>query len=121
MNRAQKRLRKKQIKREENKRQAQMKQQLLSRPDVIKFLEETVQTATEKQHEEFEKYSSAFLDIIMVITAYTLNYKLGLGRKRLPEIIEAIMSNLESFETGHLNTDDFYEIKKIVEKLGIYV
>ena len=59
--------------------------------------------------------------VVMNMVAYSLNYKLGLGRKRLPEIMKTIADNIDSYRTGQLDTEDYKEIKKIVQKLGIYL
>lgn len=57
--------------------------------------------------------------VVMNMVAYTLNYKLNLGRKRLPEIIKYIADNIDSYRTGQLNPEDYQEIKKIVKELGV--
>ena len=59
--------------------------------------------------------------VVMNTVAYTLNYKLNLGRKRLPEMMKFIADNVDSFRTGQLDSDDYKEIKKKVQKLGIYL
>lgn len=57
--------------------------------------------------------------VVMNMVAYTLNYKLNLGKKRLPEIMQSIADNIDSYRTGQLDTEDYKEIKKIVRNLGI--
>ena len=57
--------------------------------------------------------------LVMNMVAYTLNYKLGLGSKRLPEIMTVIADNIDSYRTGQLDANDYEEIKKIVKNLGI--
>lgn len=57
--------------------------------------------------------------VVMNMVAYTLNYKLNLGKKRLPEIMQTIADNIDSYRTGQLDTEDYKEIKKIVKGLGI--
>lgn len=63
-----------------------------------------------KQQLEYRK--SQYVEVILTMVAYTIQYKLGLGKKRLPEIMGYIMDNIDAFNTGHLNSDDFKEIKK---------
>ena len=58
------------------------------------------------------------IDVIAYMTAYTLNYKLGLGKKRLPEIMYHIIDNIDAYNTGHLTHADFIEIKEQMNKLG---
>lgn len=60
----------------------------------------------------------AAIEVIMYMTAYTLNYKLGLGRKRLPEMMNYIIDNIDAYNTGHLSSADFETIKKEMNKLG---
>ena len=47
-----------------------------------------------------------YLDIYSIATAYTLNYVCGLGKKRLPNVMQRIWNNVDSFRTGHLSLDD---------------
>ena len=41
-----------------------------------------------------------------IATAYTLHYVLGLGKKRLPEVMERIWNNVDAFRTEHLTVED---------------
>ena len=59
------------------------------------------------------------VEITFYMVAYTLNYKLGFGRKRLQEIMLNIYNNIDSYRTGHLSTDDYDTIKAEIEKLGV--
>lgn len=59
------------------------------------------------------------IEITFYMTAYTLNYKLGFGRKRLAQTMEWIYNNIDAFRTGHLEKADFDTIKKEVEALGV--
>ena len=59
--------------------------------------------------------------VVMNMVAYTLNYKLNLGKKRLPEIMQSIVDNIDSYRTGQLDSNDYKEIKKIVKGLGIVI
>lgn len=58
------------------------------------------------------------IDMVMYMVAYTLNYKLGLGKKRLPEIMYHIVDNIDAYNTGHLTHADYVEIKKQMKELG---
>lgn len=58
------------------------------------------------------------IDMILYMVSYTLNYKLGLGKKRLPEIMYHILDNIDAYNTGHLTHEDYIEIKKQMNELG---
>ena len=61
------------------------------------------------------------IDVIMYMTAYTINYKLGFGKKRLQRIMYHIIDNIDAYNTGHLTHSDYVEIKKEMNKLGFYM
>lgn len=61
------------------------------------------------------------IDMIMYMTAYTINYKLGFGRKRLVRIMDQIIDNIDAYNTGHLNHADYETIKEEMNKLGFYM
>ncbi len=61
------------------------------------------------------------IDVIMYMTAYTLNYKLGFGRKRLCQIMYHIIDNIDAYNTGHLTHADYETIKKEMNELGFYM
>lgn len=79
--------------------------------------------ARQKQYyeEELKLAKSQYTEIIMTMTAYTLNGRLGLGKTRLPKIMNAIIDNIDSFRTGQLAPSDYDEIKKIVKELDVRV
>lgn len=58
------------------------------------------------------------VDVILYMVAYTLNYKLGFGRKRLQRIMYHIVDNVDAYNTGHLTPEDFRTIKEEMKKLG---
>lgn len=53
-----------------------------------------------------------------IAVAYTLNYKYGFGRKRLPNVMEEIMKTFDCFTSGHLSIDD---CKSELEKAGVVI
>ena len=59
------------------------------------------------------------VEILFYMTAYTINYKLGFGKKRLQWIMRAIYNNIDAYRTGHLLTCDYDEIVRQMNKLGI--
>lgn len=73
-----------------------------------------------------ELYDQGFRDgmrhvneCVFYMTAYTINYKLGFGEKRLKQIMHDIFNNIDAFRTGHLTKSDYQDIKSQVEKLGV--
>jgi len=57
---------------------------------------------------------------IMIITADVLHIHLGLGSKRLPEIMHQIHENIDAFNTGHLAPSDIDLMREELEKLNCY-
>ena len=47
-----------------------------------------------------------YLDIYTIAVAYTLRYVCGFGKKRLPEIMNRIWNNVDSFKEGYISIDD---------------
>ena len=58
-------------------------------------------------------------DVVFYMTAYTIQYKLGFGNKRLCRIMHDIFNNIDAFRTGHLTKSDFATIKEEMNKLGV--
>lgn len=56
-----------------------------------------------------EKMILEYLDIYSIAVAYTLRYACGFGKKRLPEVMQRIWNNVDSFKTGHLSIEDCIE------------
>lgn len=74
-----------------------------------------------------EVYDQGFRDgihhsamTILIITADVLHTHLGLGKQRLPEVVYQIHENIDAFNTGHLQPQDIFEIKKELEKVGCF-
>lgn len=61
------------------------------------------------------------IDMIMYMTAYTINYKLGFGKKRLARIMHHIIDNIDAYNTGHLTHEDYVEIKKQMNEMGFKI
>lgn len=100
------------------KQRRQYAKQINSYEKLMGFEQEFIKVEKEKARAEINYTKRMYLEIIMNMTAWTLSYKLGLGKKRLPEIMHSIMNNIDSFNTGHLSNEDYEEIKKEVMKLG---
>lgn len=56
---------------------------------------------------------------IMIITADVLHTHLGLGKQRLPEIMQQVHENIDAFNTGHLIPSDIDLMKKELKKYNI--
>ena len=82
------------------------------------FESEFIKSQRQQMQRELDYTKHMYLEIIMNMTAYTISYKLGLGKKRLPEIMHSIMDNIDAFNTGHLSNEDYETIKEEVKKLG---
>ena len=82
----------------------------------------------------YENYSAGFNDgyskglkegmrqvgeVLYIMTAYTLEYKFELTQEELAQTMFWIYNNVDSFRTGQLTTEDFFEIKKEMEQKGI--
>lgn len=75
---------------------------------------------TEKVYQKgFKDGMQQSIEIVFYMTAYTINYKLGFGNKRLTEIMYAIYNNIDAFRTGHLEKIDYADIKAQMNKLGV--
>lgn len=60
-------------------------------------------------------------DIVFYMTAYTINYKLGFGKERLPKIMKEIYSNIDAYRTKHLTPNDYNTIVSEMNKLGVCI
>lgn len=54
-------------------------------------------------------------EIIFYMLAWTIQYKMDFGKKRLQRIMKETMNNIEAFGTGHLSPEDYVEIKNEIE------
>lgn len=62
----------------------------------------------------YDRKVTRFIETYTVLTAYVLNYKLGLGRKRLPKIINEIMRHVDMVDEGYITIDDCRdELKRV--------
>lgn len=64
--------------------------------------------------EEQDRRIKFFIEHYTIMTAYVLNYKLGLGKKRLPKIMKEIMRHVEMIDEGYLSLEDCEnELKRV--------
>lgn len=76
-------------------------------------------TLSESYTAGYKEGMKAVSEIVYYMAAYTINYKLGFGRKRLQRIMHYIYNNIDAYRTGHLTTSDYDVIKSKMNKLGI--
>lgn len=67
-----------------------------------------------KEYEEKSKrQTKKFIESYTIFVAYVLHYKLGLGKKRLPVIMEDIKKHIEMLDEGYISLEDCKnELKK---------
>ena len=96
------------------KRQEKRLKKVFDDPKQLrKWIDEVYNDMIERCSKQTEDMILQYLDIYSIATAYTLNYVCGLGRKRLPNVMQRIWNNVDSFRTGHLSLDDcISELKK---------
>lgn len=93
----------------------------INTPQKLERVVNEVVKVREKEIEEiYNKKILDFIDVMIVMTAYTLNLE-GFGKKRLPKIMERTLNNIDAFRTGHLSPDDFDIIKDEIKKLGVKI
>lgn len=57
-------------------------------------------------------------DCYSVALAYTLNYKYGFGKQRLPKVMEDIMYTFSCFTSEHLSLED---CRQELERVGVHI
>lgn len=92
------------------KRQEKRLQKVFNDPKQLRkwvddVYNDMIKTCEQKTEDRILKY----LDLYSIAVAYTLHYVLGLGKKRLPQVMQRIWNNVDSFKTGHLSIDDCIE------------
>lgn len=89
------------------KRQEKRLKKVFDDPKQLrKWIDEVYNDMIERCSKQTEDMILQYLDIYSIATAYTLNYVCGLGKKRLPNVMQRIWNNVDSFRTGHLSLDD---------------
>lgn len=69
-------------------------------------------------NEGIQKGRTEVIKFMMNMTAYMVNYKLGLGKKRLSKFMYELYTTIDCYNTGQLDRFDYEEIKKIIRKKG---
>lgn len=89
------------------KRQEKRLQKVFNNPKQLrKWVDEIYSEMIMKCQEQTEERILQYLDIYSIAVAYTLRYVCGFGKKRLPEVMQRIWNNVDSFKTGHLSIND---------------
>lgn len=92
------------------KRQEKQLTKVFNDPKKLrKWIDEVYHEMISKCEQETEKRIMEYLDIYSIAVAYTLRYTCGFGKKRLPEVMQRIWNNVDSFKTGHLSLEDCIE------------
>lgn len=71
-----------------------------------KWIDDVYQDMIVKCEKQTQDMIMQYLDIYSIATAYTLRYVCGFGKKRLPEVMARIWSNVDCFRTGYLSLED---------------
>ena len=71
-----------------------------------KWVDEVYEEMIRRCEEMTKKQMYEYMDIYSIAVAYTLRYACGFGKKRLPEIMERIWKNVESFKDGYISLED---------------
>ena len=89
------------------KRQEKQLTKVFDNPKKLrKWIDDVQNDIIVQAERENKKLIDQYLDIYSVAVAYTLRYVCGFGKKRLPEIMNRIWNNVDSFRTGHISIDD---------------
>lgn len=92
------------------KRQEKQLTKVFNDPKKLrKWIDEVYHEMISKCEQKTEKRIMEYLDIYSIAVAYTLSYVCGFGKKRLPEVMQRIWENVDSFKTGHLSLEDCIE------------
>ena len=73
---------------------------------IRKWIDDVYSDMFVKNEEKTKETVREYLNIYSVAVAYTLHHICGFGKKRLPEIMEKIWTNVESFEKGNLHINE---------------
>ena len=89
------------------KKQEKKLEKVFNNPKQLrKWIDDVYQDMIKACEVKTENMILQYLDVYSIATAYTLHYVCGLGKKRLPETMQRIWENVDSFRTGHLSLED---------------
>lgn len=88
-------------------RQEKRLEKVFNNPKQLrKWVDDVYSDMIKKCEEKTEERILKYLDLYSISVAYTLRYVCGLGKKRLPVVMQRIWNNVDSFKTGHLKIED---------------
>lgn len=89
------------------KRQEKRLSKVFNDPKQLrKWVDDVYQDMISRCEKQTQDMIMQYLDIYSIATAYTLRYVCGFGKKRLPEVMARIWSNVDCFRTGYLSLED---------------
>lgn len=89
------------------KRQEKRLEKVFNNPKQLrKWIDDVYQDMVVACEKKTENRILEYLDIYSITVAYTLRYVCGFGKKRLPEVMQRIWSNLDCFKEGYLSLED---------------
>ncbi len=71
-----------------------------------KWIDDVYYEMLNKCEKKTQNMIDEYLDIYGIAVAYTLRYVCGFGKKRLPEVMNRIWNNIDSFKDGYISIDD---------------
>ena len=71
-----------------------------------KWIDKVYQEMLLRCKQKTENMINEYLDIYSIAVAYTLRYVCGFGKKRLPEVMNRIWNNVDSFRDGYISIED---------------
>jgi len=92
-----------------NRQEKQLKKVFDDPKKLRKWIDDVYNDMIVKCQQETKNRIYQYMDIYSIAVAYTLRYVCGFGKKRLPEVMKRIWSNVESFKDGYITLEDCIE------------
>lgn len=89
------------------KRQEKQLNKVFDNPKKLrKWVDQVFEDMVRKCENQTMNLINQYLDLYSITVAYTLRYVCGFGKKRLPEVMQRIWNNVDSFKDGYIDIDD---------------
>ena len=89
------------------KRQEKQLNKVFDNPKKLrKWVDQVFEDMVRKCEDQTKNLINQYLDLYSITVAYTLRYVCGFGKKRLPEVMQRIWNNVDSFKDGYIDIDD---------------
>jgi len=89
------------------KRQEKQLNKVFDNPKKLrKWVDQVFEDMVRKCEDQTMNLINQYLDLYSITVAYTLRYVCGFGKKRLPEVMQRIWNNVDSFKDGYIDIDD---------------